>query len=144
MSAIDELYQEIIIDHNEHPRNEGNLLGATHQAEGYNASCGDELKLFLKIRGNRIESVKFQAQGCAISRASGSIMTDCLQKKTLEEAKQISSKIQQWFNENDEGLDLDLWGDLRALSGVKQFPMRLKCATLAWHTLDEALKQTDN
>ena len=139
MPQVNELYQEIIIDHNEHPLNEGVLADATHRAKAYNSSCGDELDVSLKIHNGCIVDVRFQAQGCAISRASGSMMTEFIKGMKAEDAKRFSSEMQRWLNGSDATIDPQKLGDLQALLGVKQFPMRVKCATLAWHTLDDAL-----
>lgn len=138
MNAISELYQEIIIDHSSHPHHEGVLDHPTHQAEGYNATCGDELQVSLVVENGIITDIKFTGQGCSISRASGSMMTDLVIGMTIQEAQQFSSKIQQWLQDTST-FDDQSYSDLQALEGVKQFPMRIKCATLAWHTLDQAL-----
>ena len=140
MPQVNEFYQEIIIDHNEHPLNEGVLVDATNRAKAYNATCGDELDVSLKIHDGCIVDVKFQSQGCAISRASGSMMTEFIKGMSMEEAKHFSEEIQHWLNGSSTNIDPQKLGDLQALLGVKQFPMRVKCATLAWHTLDDALK----
>jgi nitrogen fixation NifU-like protein len=141
MTFLDELYQEIIIDHSSCPRNEGVLEEATHSAEAYNATCGDELLLQLLVSGGGIEAIKFRAQGCSIVRASASMMGEKIRQMTVEEALAFSKKIQAMVN--GEALDTlgeaEL-GELVALLGVRQFPMRIKCATLPWHALDNALE----
>jgi len=134
---INELYQELIIDHGTAPRNFYKLEGATHQAEGFNPLCGDKIELYLIIDNNIIKSVSFQGQGCAISTASASIMTELLPGKTLEQAQAIFAQFQELVTTKaavSPGL-----GKLAALAGVYVFPSRVKCATLAWHTLLSAL-----
>ncbi|MDE6576459.1 MAG: SUF system NifU family Fe-S cluster assembly protein [Opitutales bacterium] len=140
MSEVSELYQEIIIDHSGHPHHEGIIKNPTCQAEGYNATCGDEIKVSLVVEDGKIADIKFYGQGCAISRASGSMMTDFILGMSISEAQKFSSKIQQWLNQENVSLAEKDCGDLQALASVKQFPMRIKCATLAWHTLDQALQ----
>lgn len=140
MSLLHELYQEIIIDHSASPRNEGHLVPMTHFAEAYNATCGDELTLSLQVVDDRIKDVKFHAQGCSISKASGSMMTEKIKNMTIGEASEFSQKLQTILSSDHLNLlSEEAMGDLVALLGVKQFPMRIKCATLAWHALDHAL-----
>jgi len=132
------LYQEVIIDHGRHPRNFGPMPEATHLLEGYNPLCGDKLKLFLHIKDNKIEKAMFEGSGCAISMASASLMSQQIQGKTLEEAKQLF----QWFHSMIiDGVSPDSrLGKLTILEGVKEFPARVKCATLSWHTLQNILE----
>jgi nitrogen fixation NifU-like protein len=136
---IDELYQEVILDHNKRPRNFRALPDATHTAEGYNPLCGDRLTLFLKLAGDRVEGIGFQGSGCAISRASASVMTDTVKGKTRAEVEGLFQRFHGLVT--GEPADLDALGELAALSGVSQFPMRVKCATLAWHTMRAAFEQ---
>lgn len=141
MSELNDLYQDIILEHNKHPSHFCKLEDATHQAEGFNPLCGDELTLYLRLDGERIEGVSFEGQGCAISRASASIMTDLFEGKTLSDAKELFGQLKSMLLEGEGEIEasLDTMGDLAALSGVRQFPMRIKCATLAWHTFEAAL-----
>jgi nitrogen fixation NifU-like protein len=141
MASVNELYQEIIIDHGSCPRNEGELAVLTHAAEGYNATCGDELSISLLIKNDIIEDVKFRAQGCSISKASGSMMTEKIRGMPTEEALNFSKNLQKMLNSDPlTQINEAKMGDLVALLGVKQFPMRVKCATLAWHVFENALK----
>ncbi len=137
MSDLQALYQEVIIDHSRNPRNFTECCNASHKAEGYNPLCGDKLKLFLKIKENVIENACFTGTGCAISTASASLMTEALKGKTLIEANTLFKKFHHLLTEDDNVEDL---GKLEILAGVRTFPMRVKCATLAWHTLQAALK----
>lgn len=178
MDNLEDLYQEIIIDHNKNPRCFGEISDATHFADGYNETCGDEVCIGVKIHNNIIEKINFSGQGCAISRASASMMCSKLQGMEAHKALQLSKYILQFLTTTEDG---SLWnqnhpgqncnisehhcqynveyldtkheesscnheqfsllelGDLSALNGVKQFPMRVKCATLAWHTFEDAL-----
>ena len=131
------LYQEVIIDHGRHPRNFGPMPEATHALEGYNPLCGDKLKLYLQVKNNIVEAVRFEGSGCAISIASASLMSQQMQGKTLEEARQLF----QFFHAMiiDGSTPDTRLGKLTILEGVKEFPARVKCATLAWHTLQNAL-----
>ncbi|MDR1303449.1 MAG: SUF system NifU family Fe-S cluster assembly protein [Puniceicoccales bacterium] len=141
MSLLNELYQEMIIDHSVSPRNEGRLATPTHFAEAYNATCGDELALGLWVSGDCIMDVKFYAQGCSISKASGSMMTEKIKHMAVGEALEFSKNFQKMLQgEELQSLDEGAMGDLVALLGVRQFPLRVKCATLAWHALENALK----
>ena len=137
-SDLNDLYQETIIDHSKRPRNKGVLEQATHHAEGYNPLCGDRVTIELKLADGRITGVGFQGAGCAISTASASLMTEALRGKTPEEAQQVFEKFHDMLTE-DKAAAADL-GKLAVFSGVRQYPMRVKCATLAWHTLRAALQ----
>ncbi|MCW5589253.1 MAG: SUF system NifU family Fe-S cluster assembly protein [Legionellales bacterium] len=135
--SLRELYQEVIIDHNRHPRNFGHLASCNHQAEGMNPLCGDKLNVYLLLENDRITDLSFEGKGCAISTASASIMTEVLKNKTKQEAERIF----QQFHDLVMGkipLTMEL-GKLAVLAGVKDYPARVKCATLAWHTLHAAL-----
>lgn len=131
------LYQEVIIDHGRYPRNFGPMPEATHALEGYNPLCGDKLKLYLQVQNNIVEAVKFEGSGCAISIASASLMSQQMQGKTLEEARQLFQFFHAMIIDGSTP-DARL-GKLTILEGVKEFPARVKCATLAWHTLQNAL-----
>lgn len=137
---LTDLYQEIILDHNKRPRNYRALEPCTHHAEGRNPLCGDELTVYLLVKDGVIQDVTFQGEGCAISKASASLMTSALKGKKVEEAEAVSEQIKDMLTGKTEAADmLDTLGDLAALGGVKQFPQRVKCATLAWHTCETAL-----
>ncbi len=138
MMDLRELYQEVVVDHNRNPRNFGPLEDMDHQAEGYNPVCGDQLKLFLKISDGRIEKVRFHGEGCAISIASASLMTEALHGKTETEARKLFERFQNMILQAPPQ-DLRPLGKLAALAGVREFPTRVKCATLSWHTLQAAL-----
>jgi nitrogen fixation NifU-like protein len=133
-----ELYQEIILDHNKHPRNCSAMPGATRCAEGYNPLCGDQVKIFLKLQGGVVQDVSFQGSGCAISTASASLMTEILKGKTEAEANAIFERFHRIVTGvgNEDPLEL---GKLAVFSGVCEYPSRVKCATLAWHTVQAAL-----
>lgn len=133
-----ELYQDVIVDHNRSPRNYHSLENANHKAEGFNPLCGDRLTLYLIIEGNKIKDASFEGAGCAISTASASLMTENIKNKTIEEADIIFKDFHLMLTK--EGAPItDRLGKLSILSGVKEFPTRVKCATLAWHTLEAAL-----
>ena len=144
MSELRDLYQEVILDHNRRPRNFGALPSANHQAEGYNPLCGDKVTVFLDLEGGRdgprIRDIAFQGAGCAISTASASLMTEALKGRTAEEARAIFHGFHGLVT-TGEGEDSDELGKLAVFSGVREFPMRVKCATLAWHTLLAALDE---
>lgn len=138
---LSDLYQEIILDHYKHPHNAHAMADATHIAEGHNPLCGDDIKVFLKIKEGRIVDVSFVGEGCAISKASASLMTDRIKGKTLSELKAESTFVREILNaQEDPKLNLEDVGDLAALSGVRQFPARIKCATLPWHAVEAALR----
>lgn len=136
MSDIVDLYQEIILDHSKYPKNFGQLAKKTHQALGKNPLCGDMLSLELKIANGKIDDIAFVGDGCAISKASASLMTEFVKNKTIEEAKNILEDFVKMLTTDDQVMDL---GKLQILSGVKDFPLRVKCATLAWQALKAAL-----
>jgi len=140
-SAFNELYQEVILDHNRRPHNFRTIEQARH-AEGYNPLCGDRLTVYLKMDGDRIKDASFQGSGCAISKASASLMTDSVKGKTLEEARALFERFQRLITRSaDEPVD-DL-GKLSVFAGVRQYPTRVKCASLAWHTLRAAADARD-
>ena len=140
MSELNELYQQLILEHNKSPRNFKKLTDATHYADGYNPLCGDHYEVWLKVEGDKIVDIGFQGSGCAISKSSASMMTTSLKGGTVEDAKKLFEKFHQvvtgkWsVDENIEEL-----GCLGALTGVSEFPARIKCATLAWHAMNSAL-----
>lgn len=145
MSDLRELYQEVIIDHSKNPRNFGALEGASHRALGQNPLCGDELVLQLKLDDDgRVECVRFHGRGCAISTASASLLTEIVSGKTPEEAEAIFELFHRTVTAGiDEEVDSEALGKLAVLAGVREFPMRVKCASLAWHTLRAALAGND-
>ncbi len=139
MSGLNDLYQEILLEHNSKPRNFRNMEGATQSAEGFNPLCGDMITVFLAVSDGVITDVSFQGSGCAISRASASMMTQSVKGKTTQEAEKTFEAFRLMMTDLDAELDYDTLGDLESLSGVIEFPTRIKCAVLAWHTLRAAL-----
>jgi len=142
---LKQLYQDIILEHGKSPRNLGKCEGYSHEAKGYNPLCGDKVHVYLKLdNGKKVESLTFEGEGCAISLASASIMTESVKGKSFEEAKEIMDAFLNMIKNTSEiqsnHLDEDEKTKLMSLSGVKQFPMRVKCATLSWHTLNSAIK----
>jgi nitrogen fixation NifU-like protein len=135
-----DLYQEVIFDHNRNPRNLRVMDDANRQVEGFNPLCGDRLTLFLKVTDNVIEDASFQGSGCAISTASVSLMTEIVKGKTEAEAMQLFTTFHNMTTGKDDDIDMQAIGKLAVLAGVCEYPARVKCATLAWHTLDSALK----
>ncbi len=135
-----DLYQEVIFDHNRNPRNFRVMADANRQVEGFNPLCGDRLTLFLKIDDHVITDASFQGSGCAISTASVSLMTEIVKGKTETEADALFTQFHEMTTGKAEHIDLEAIGKLAVLAGVREYPARVKCATLAWHTLDAALK----
>jgi nitrogen fixation NifU-like protein len=140
MSDLRDLYQELILDHTKHPRNFGKVEGATSQADGHNPLCGDRVRVFLRIENDVVTGISFEGSGCAISTASASMMTEGLKGKNIAEVRKLFHQFHELLT-NDSGRlpDLDALGKLAVFSGVKEFPVRVKCATLAWHTMNAAL-----
>jgi nitrogen fixation NifU-like protein len=144
-SELKDLYQEVIIEHSKHPRNFRAIKNATHSAEGYNPLCGDQLTLTMKLADNVIEEIGFVGDGCAISKASASLMTSALKGKKTEDAMTLFSAVRTLLTEGPESkVTPEAVGKLSVLSGVWEFPMRVKCATLAWHTMRNALEGKGN
>lgn len=139
ISDLRDLYQEVIIDHSRHPRNFGRLEQASHRAEGYNPLCGDQLKLYLKMDNGIIRDAGFEGAGCAISTASASLMTEALKGKSQAEAEALFAGFHTLLTADATEAAASL-GKLGVLGGVREFPARVKCATLAWHTLNAALR----
>ncbi len=138
---LNDLYRDVILDHNRNPRNFGPLQNADAQAEGFNPLCGDRLTLRLKLDGDTIADVRFEGDGCAISTASASLMTEAVKGKTRAEALDVFERVHRLLTADDaSGADL---GKLAALSGVREYPARVKCASLCWHTLTKALSPAD-
>ena len=142
--ALDELYQEIILDHNKAPRNFRSLPDADHKSEGYNPLCGDKVTVYLKMKNDRVEDISFQGAGCAISTASASLMTEALKGKTRQEAGELFQRFHGLVTgKNNADGDVAQLGKLAVFHGVSEFPVRVKCATLVWHTLRAALKNSE-
>ncbi len=143
MSDLRGLYQEMILDHSKRPKNFRVIEEANQHAEGYNPLCGDRVKIYLRLKDDRINDISFQGSGCAISTASASILTETLKGKTRGEAEALFDRFHDLVTGNDQenGKDPQL-GKLAVFSGVSEFPARVKCATLAWHTLKSALSGT--
>lgn len=138
------LYEQVILDHNKAPRNFGELPDADRKAEGYNALCGDQFTIFLKMDGDVIDTVQFEGSGCAISKSSASVMTTQLKGKTRGEAEALFQKFHAMITSGfDAELDEAELGKLMVFSGVREYPVRIKCATLAWHTMLSALHEED-
>jgi nitrogen fixation protein NifU and related proteins len=136
-------YQEVILDHGRRPRNFHHLPGAHREAEGLNPLCGDHYKVYLKLDGDRIADIAFEGQGCAISKASASLMTGAVKGRTVAEAEALFGEVHRLITEGPAPARLEAVGKLAVLSGVCQFPTRVKCASLAWHTLHNALGAGD-
>ncbi|HXS07969.1 MAG TPA: SUF system NifU family Fe-S cluster assembly protein [Rhizomicrobium sp.] len=143
--SLRELYQEVILDHSRHPRHFGALDNATHKAEGYNPLCGDRVTVMLALdEAGRVADIKFQGKGCAISQASASMMTELLAGRTVEEAEKLMHGFLHLVKgEAAEDLSPDDREHLDVMSGISEFPMRVKCATLAWHTFKNAVEEGD-
>lgn len=139
MSDFSDLYQELILDHNKRPRNFRVVEDADRQADGDNPLCGDVVTVYLKLDDDRVVDAAFQGAGCAISQASASLMTESLRGKTVAEARQLFSRFRDLLTLDTPDTDLASLGKLAVFAGVKEYPMRVKCATLAWHTLSAAL-----
>ncbi len=150
MSSLDDLYKEIILDHYRSPRNQGELDPPAHRCEGFNPLCGDEVIVYVSLIDQRIEDIRIGGQGCSISQASASMMTEIIKGKSISEAEEIILAFKEMMDiyeselsgEETAGssLNVDL-GDLEALQGVVKFPVRIKCATLAWNTLTQSISE---
>lgn len=156
MSELRELYQTTILDHSRQPKNFGKLDECTHKAEGYNPLCGDKVTVYLEIDGDHVKDIRFDGAGCAISTASASLMTEALKGRTIEEARTLFRRVHETMTgqatgqadadaaasgavgANAAAADVEL-GKLAVFEGVRQYPLRVKCATLAWHTLNNAI-----
>ncbi len=148
MSELRELYQEVILDHSKNPRNFRELTTANHKSEGYNPLCGDRLTVYLLIEGDVVKDISFQGSGCAISKASASMMTAQLKGKTKQEAQKIFENFHHMLaglpagkaGDQNKKFDKEILGKLAVFSGVSEFPVRVKCATLPWHTFRAGLE----
>jgi len=145
MSELSELYQQVILDHNKKPRNFRKIEVPTHTAEGHNPLCGDQLTIYLDVENNEVRDVSFEGSGCAISKASASMMTQAVKGKTRHQVEELFKEFHEMVtadsdqSESDSGL-----GNLRIFAGVREFPVRVKCATLPWHTLHAALNKRES
>ena len=150
MSSLDDLYKEIILDHYRSPRNQGELAPPAHRCEGFNALCGDEIIVYVSLIDEKIEDIKIGGQGCSISQASASMMTEIIKGKSVTEAEEIIHAFKEMMDIYESELSgeeaesstsvIDL-GDLEALQGVVKYPVRIKCATLAWNTLTQSIDE---
>ncbi len=138
MSDLRDLYQEVILDHNRSPRNFGPLEGADLQADGHNPLCGDRLSIAVKVEDGVLTDVRFEGSGCAISKASASLMTEGVKGKSLDEARAMFERFHRLVTDHDASVDPSL-GKLAVFAGVRDYPARVKCAILAWHTLRAAV-----
>jgi nitrogen fixation NifU-like protein len=139
---LNDLYRDVILDHNRQPRNFGGLEPADASVEGFNPMCGDHLTVRLRLNDDKISDIRFEGQGCAISTASASLMTEAVKGKTRLEALQLFDRVHELLTD-DAAPPADELGKLAALSGVREYPARVKCASLCWHTLAAALRSTD-
>jgi nitrogen fixation NifU-like protein len=133
-----DLYRDVIVDHNKKPRNFGRLEQFNHDSYGYIPLCGDRLHIFIDVESNLIRDIRFEGKGCAISTASASLMTEAVKGKSLAEVRHLFGEVHDMLTRHDAPVPADL-GKLAALSGVREFPARVKCASLCWHTLNAAL-----
>jgi len=141
MSELRDLYQEVILDHNKRPRHFQVLAGASHRADGYNPLCGDRLTVYLQVEGGVVRGASFQGSGCAISKASASMMTDAVVGKSVEETHALFESFHRMVTADiDAPVEPGALGKLAVFAGVREFPARIKCASLAWHTLYAALR----
>jgi len=143
MSELSELYQQVILDHNKKPRNSRKLEQANHSAEGFNPLCGDQLTVYLNLEDDAVKEISFEGSGCAISKAAASMMTQAVKGKSKQEAEKLFSEFHGMVTgELDETTANDL-GNLKIFSGVREFPVRVKCASLPWHTMHAALNNQE-
>ena len=141
MSDLYELYQQVILDHNKKPRNYHKLENASKKSEGFNPLCGDRLVVYVQMDGDQVRDISFEGSGCAISKASASLMTESVKGKNKAEIEALFKRVHQMLTAApDSSVDIQGLGKLAAFSGVREFPVRVKCATLAWHTLNSALQ----
>jgi len=142
MSELSELYQAVMLDHNKKPRNFHKLENANRKADGYNPLCGDQLSVYLQVEGDQVQDVSFEGSGCAISKASASMMTQAVKGKTKVEAEMLFNEFHRMATgELDEENEPNHLGKLTIFAGVRDFPARVKCATLSWHTMHAALNE---
>jgi nitrogen fixation NifU-like protein len=136
---LKDLYRDVIVDHNRNPRNFGKLEPADGHADGHNPLCGDRLTVYVNLDGDRVRETKFEGNGCAISVASASLLTEAVKGKTRAEVEKLFEDVHTLLTQHDAKVDLAALGKLAALSGVREFPARVKCASLCWHTLNAAI-----
>jgi nitrogen fixation NifU-like protein len=140
MSELSELYQQVILDHNKKPRNFRKLETANHSAEGFNPLCGDQLTVYLNLEDDAVKDISFEGSGCAISKAAASMMTQAVKGKSKQDAEQLFKEFHRMVTgELDEEATPNTLGNLKIFSGVREFPVRVKCASLPWHTMHAAL-----
>lgn len=145
MSDLSELYQEVILDHNKNPRNFGVLQSHSHHSEGFNPLCGDRFTIYLKLENDKVVDISFAGSGCAISKSSASLMTTLVKGKTIPEINKMVEEFQSLVTANmEQDLDLSKLGKLSVFSGIREFPARIKCASLPWHTLKAAAEGEKN
>ena len=145
MTELRDLYQEVILDHTRKPRNFGKLEGASGEAQGFNPLCGDSVTVYLTTDDGIVSDIRFEGQGCAISTASASLMTEAIKGKSVEAVQELFDRFHGVVTgPPDEPVDVDAIGKLAVLAGVREFPMRVKCASLAWHTMNSALSGAGN
>lgn len=145
MFGADDLYQEIIMDHNRSPRNHGPMDTPTVELEGFNPLCGDQIKIFIELDGDKISDISFDGIGCAISKSSASIMTVELKGKQISDAQAVFDAFRLMITGQElDTTDMDLLGDVEVLAGVSKYPARIKCASLAWHTFNSAVSGNSN
>ena len=138
---LKDLYRDVIVDHNRHPRNFGKLEPADAHADGFNPLCGDKLSIYVNLDGDRIRDAKFEGSGCAISVASASLLTEAVKGKSRAEVQKLFDEVHTVLTQHDANVDAARLGKLAALGGVREFPARVKCASLCWHTLNAALQR---
>jgi nitrogen fixation NifU-like protein len=144
MSELSELYQQVILDHNKKPRNFRKLESANHSAEGYNPLCGDHLTVYLDVEEDAVKEIAFEGSGCAISKAAASMMTQAVKGKSRKQAEDLFTEFHSMVTgELDEETEENSLGNLKIFAGVREFPVRVKCATLPWHTLQAALNNEE-
>ncbi len=142
MSELSELYQQVILDHNKKPRNFRKIESPSHSAEGHNPLCGDQLTIYLNVENDELKDVSFEGSGCAISKASASMMTQAVKGKSKKQVEELFKGFHSMVTDDDESVSEGL-GNLRIFEGVREFPVRVKCATLPWHTLHAALNKEE-
>ena len=140
-SELDDLYRDIIIDHYRNPRHKGHLESPTAAHEGLNPLCGDEVTIEVSVKDGQLAEIAYSGSGCSISQSSASMMTEATAGKSLPDVRSLIDEFTAMMRSTEE-IESDTLGDLEALSGVRKFPVRIKCATLAWHTLNEALNES--
>jgi nitrogen fixation NifU-like protein len=144
-SELRELYQQVILDHNKSPRNFRKIDNANKSAEGYNPLCGDRINIYLIVEDDIVKDISFQGSGCAISKASASLMSSIVKGKTVQEAEELFNKFHNLITGKlGDNFDLDELGKLAVFAGVREFPVRVKCASLAWHTMMSAVNENEN